>query len=89
MSRKHNNRWAQQLSEMGLAQLDALIQDAARRRTMAERETELERLRKELIGRIVSSGYSFEEIFSGMGRFPQPLIKKLDSEDERFWSANG
>jgi hypothetical protein len=89
LTRPRKNQWKQDLSEMSLSQLDELMQEAEQRRAMAARETELGRLRKELISRIVSSGYTFEEIFSGMGRFPQPLIQKLDAEDERFWSAGG
>jgi len=82
---KRNGSWTKQLSEMSLTQLDELIENATRQRSLAARETELQRLRKEIIGRIVSSGYSFEEIFSGTGRFPEPLIRRLSGRDERSW----
>ena len=63
---------------MNLAELDQLIGAAEKRRVQLSRETELDRLRKELVARIVSSGYSFEEIFGSVGRFPQGLLRRLD-----------
>ena len=89
MATKRHARWKEQLSQMDLVQLDDLIQTAERLRNRAERETELQRLRKELIARIVSSGYSFEEIFAGSGRFPQHLVRQVPPVDPRCWSANG
>ena len=90
MAKKRHSRWDEQLLQMDIPQLDELIERARRRCNTSERETELQRLRKELFGRIASSGYSLEEIFSGTGRFPAHLIgQKSVSHDPRYWSANG
>ena len=89
MTARSHARWRAQLSQMSVPQLDNLIQSIELHRKRAVRETELQRLRKELIARIISSGYSFEEIFSGSGRVPQHLLRQAPPTDPRYWSANG
>lgn len=65
------------LNHLTETELDDLIQRAASQRVRVSRETELDRLRKEIFGRIASSGYSLEDIFLGPGRYPEELIRKI------------
>ena len=88
MRMSRGTRWSEQLSQMSLSELDELIANATRRQRASARETELQRLRKELIGRIVSSGYSFEEIFAGTGRFPLQLVRQMLPTNSGNWSGS-